>query len=181
MRVPAIVGAFPEPFKTGSRGERLAVRLECDARKSQACEETGQRLSDEGVAVSHSTIGAPGGKSVLRVVVGPWEKVRLVREALLVEDGPEVSGVFARFRDDGRTFELLDAGGEVATPPGRPLGLVAATAVDDGYPVWFVSGPDEAGAAEAARLIDRRTLTDAFAVAATSEGPVRLPVEEETG
>ncbi len=39
-----------------------------------------------------------------------------------------------------------------------------------------MTGADDAGVERAAELIDPATLRDAFAVAATPSGPVRLPV-----
>ena len=29
MRVPAVVGAFPEPFRSGQDGKKLPIRLVC--------------------------------------------------------------------------------------------------------------------------------------------------------
>ena len=37
MHIPAIVGAFPEPFLHGYRGKRLPVRVECEDEESAAC------------------------------------------------------------------------------------------------------------------------------------------------
>ena len=29
MRIPAVIGAFPEPFKSGTAGKKLPIRLVC--------------------------------------------------------------------------------------------------------------------------------------------------------
>jgi Domain of unknown function (DUF4430) len=180
MRVPAIVGAFPEPFTSGVEGKKLPTRLECDESAEEACDEVRRRLSAHGVKTARATIGAPGTDEVLRVVVGRWSEVRLVREAKLLEEGPELSGVFARFAADGRSLELLDSEGTTRrAEPGT--GVVAATRVDDRFPVWFVTATDAQGVAAAARLLDEQTLRNAFAVAGGPGGEERLPVGEEQG
>ena len=94
----------------------------------------------------------------------------------------DASGVFARFRagSGGRgpvALELLGPTGGVArkAPPGT--GLVAARATEEQAVTWLVTGVDDAGVARAAASLSPTTLRDAFAVAATPSGPVRLPVE----
>ena len=60
MRVPAIVGAFPEPFLHGLEGKRRPVRVECEDAQSDACRDARATLEREGVPVSGSSLGAPG-------------------------------------------------------------------------------------------------------------------------
>ena len=45
MRVPAVVGSFPEPFVHGIDGKRLPVRVECAAPGSAPCRQVSQRLA----------------------------------------------------------------------------------------------------------------------------------------
>ena len=177
-RVPAIVGAYPEPFVSGTEGKRLPTRLECETEQGPACEEVTWRLSAAGVPVARARLATPGGQEGLRVVVARWAAARRVRAASRLEGAPDRSGVFARFRS-GR-LELLDPAGRVAraAPPGS--GLVAATATAGERPVWLITGVDEAGVEAAAKLLDERRLRDAFAVAATPRGAVRLPVMDRS-
>ena len=176
MSIPAIIGAYPEPLRSGSEGKRLPVRVECAEDRGEACREVERRLRDAGVTASVGPFGGVGGQNLLRVVVAPWSLARRVRAAVALEKGPEASGVFARFGRDGRRLELLDATGRVArtAPPGS--GLVAATALEGEQPVWLVTGGDEAGVERAARSLARATLSDRFAVAALPEGPEALPL-----
>ncbi len=176
MRVPAIVGAFPEPFLHGSEGERIPTRVECEDDASTACGEVKDRLNDAGVTATGAPFGAPAGEQVLRVVVGKWEAVRGIRAAQELEDGPAASGVFARFSDDGSELELLDERGEVAATEGAGSGLVAAIEILRQQPVWIVTGVDDAGVDAAADAFDEETLRDLFAVAATPEGPLGVPL-----
>lgn len=181
MRVPAIVGAYPEPFLHGFRGERIPVRVECEDEASVACEEVKDRLAEAGVTATGAPLGAAAGEGVLRVVVGTWPAVRRVRALQFVERGPEVSGVFARLPEDGSELVLLDGSGEEARVLGEGAGLVAATRLGDPQPVWTVTGTDAAGVDAAAAALDPETLRDAFAVAVAPEGPVDLPLVEGSG
>ncbi len=177
MSVPAIVGAFPEPMRSGTEGKRLPVRVECADDRGRACREASRRLTDAGVTASVGPFGEPAGENVLRVVVAPWSLARRVRAAAALEEGPQGSGVFARFGDGGRRLELLDQGGRVARPAPPGTGLVAATALEGQQRVWLVTGADEAGVERAAGALDRDTLRDRFAVAVLPEGPQALPID----
>jgi hypothetical protein len=180
MRVPAIVGAFPEPFRSGEEGKRIPVRVECVDADAPVCDEVKKRLSDVGVQASGATLGAPGGRGVLRVVVGPWQELRHIHAVSLLAKRPEASGVFARFAPDG-ALELLDEHGRLARPAPAGSGLLAATEVLDEKPVWIVTGLDDRGVEAAAALLKESSLRDAFAVAATPDGEVKLPVLEQRG
>ena len=58
-RIPAIVGAYPEPFRSGTEGERLPVRLECADSDDQACQDVKDTLTSVGARVSSSRARAP--------------------------------------------------------------------------------------------------------------------------
>jgi hypothetical protein len=102
MRVPAIVGAFPEPFLHGSAGKRRPVRVECAEASSGPCRRVKDRLRDIGVKATGAALGASGTSNVIRVVVGRWEDAKLVQAVARLEQEPSESGVFARIEDDGR-------------------------------------------------------------------------------
>jgi hypothetical protein len=181
QRIPAIVGAYPEPFRSGSEGERLPIRLECADQGDQACSDVKDTLTADGGRVSSSQLGASGGEELIRVVVGRWEDVRDLRTPATIEEGPADSGVFARFAEEGERLELLDENGEVARVADVGTGLVAATALEQQAIVWVVTGIDDVGVQAAAAALDERTLRNAFALAATPDGPVKLPIVEGGG
>jgi len=178
MRVPAIVGAYPEPFLNGVKGKRIPTRVECDQADGFACKEVLRRLAERGVTASLATLGAGSGAEVARVLVAPFTAIRRVRSASILAEGPRASGVFARFVREGTVLELLDDLGRPvrSAPPGT--GLLAATAPEEGGPLWMVTGVDAQGVEAAARALDPVTLRDAFAVAVTPDGAVRLPLED---
>ena len=181
MRIPATVGAYPEPFLHGSRGERFPTRVECGDDVQAACDEVRERLEDAGVTASGAPLGAPATADVLRVVVATWPVARSVQAAQTLERGPAASGVFARFSPDGSELSLLDERGEPVRTAPAGTGLVAATELPEDHLVWVVTGVDQAGVEAAAEALDPEVLSDAFAVAVTPDGPEALPVESGGG
>ena len=177
MRVPAIVGAYPEPFASGVGGKRRPVRVECEDAEAPVCEAARAKLKAEGVATSGSSLGAPGTEEVTRLVVARWPRARGVRGASGLEEGPEATGVFARFRGD--TLELLDERGRVARTVrrGDGVGLVLALQPRAEELVWIVTALDEEGLDAGVRALSERSLRDAFAVAATGNRVEKLPLE----
>ena len=181
MRVPAIVGAYPEPFVSGLEGKRRPVRVECEEVHARACTQARNRLAREGVPTSGSSLGAPGTEEVTRLVVARWPRARGVRGASELENGPESSGVFARFSEDGRTLELLDEEGQTVrrVRRGDGVGLVLALQPRADELVWIVTALDERGLEAGVRALEESELRDAFAVAATPDRVEKLPLVVE--
>ena len=112
MRVPAVVGAFPEPFKSGTDGKKLPIRLVCLGPEGRSCDEVETRLKDAGVRnIARSNLESSPGE-VLRILVGRWRDVRKDITARQLEEGPAVSGVFAQPDASGQRIALIDADGE---------------------------------------------------------------------
>ncbi|MBD0282263.1 MAG: DUF4430 domain-containing protein [Thermoleophilaceae bacterium] len=178
MRVPAIVGAFPEPFLHGLEGRRRPVRVECEDADAPVCAEAKERLQAVGVSPSGASIGAPGTETVTRLVVARWPRARIVRGAAGLEDGPEATGVFARFARGRRVLELLDDEGQVArrVEPGEGVGLVLAMRPRDDELVWLVTALDRRGLEAGVRALREDRLRDAFAVAVTGRTVEKLPL-----
>jgi hypothetical protein len=178
MRVPAVVGSFPEPFLHGTEGKRFPVRIDCAQDAAKQCDEVSQRLQRAGIDPNTAALGSPSGEALLRVVVGRWEEARHDAASAELEDGPQQSGVFARVSRDtsGYTIQALDARGRVVKTLGAGAGIVAATRFEEQQPTWTVSGTDEAGLERAVRLLDARTLRDRYAIVADGAGPQPLPV-----
>jgi hypothetical protein len=179
MDVPAIVGAFPEPFVHGAEGKRFPVRIECDDDPGPACGVVRDRMSSVDVPAGIGTLGAQDRGEILRILVAPWSALSELGGLLpRLEGAPSESGVFARFAENGSLRLLDDRGGVASTaPPGT--GLVAALREHGGQPLWVVTGVDEAGTQRAAKALRAQTLRDAFAVAVTPAGVQKLPVESE--
>jgi hypothetical protein len=181
MRVPAVVGSYPEPFLHGTEGKRFPVRLECATDAQDECDAVADRLTQAGVDASKAVLGTAAGKNLLRVLVGGWDDVRGDGAARRLEEGPAESGVFARpsAGPGGPVFDVLDQQGRLVRTLGRGAGIVAATRFEDQQPTWIVSGTDAAGLARAVALLEPRTLRDRYAVASSGAGQVPLPVRGE--
>lgn len=176
MRVPAVVGSFPEPFVHGTGGRRLPVVLACAPGSDAACATVGDRLEALGVPAARSVLGTGAGEKVLRVLVGPWSQVRRDGSATLIADGPRLSGVYVRITGGGATIQTLDARGDPVRRLGPGSGLVAATRLEEQQPTWVVTGTDAAGVRAAASAFREADLRNRFALAvAPGGGRLALP------
>jgi hypothetical protein len=177
QHIPAVVGAWPEPFLHGVGGRRYPLTLAC-AGVTQACDEVQQRLENQGVdAVSRTSLHTANGLKTLRILVGPWSALKGEAAAAQLEKGPSVSGVYAIPHDT--SFDFLDENGEVAETRAGSVGMVAATACCSQQPTWIVTGTDDAGVAAAAAGLRQDILHNRFAVALVNGRAVPLPVRED--
>jgi hypothetical protein len=172
MRVPAVVGSWPQPFIGGYDGEARPVAVECVG-GGVACAVVDERLEDAGVSVPSRPPD-----DAIRVLVGPWARVREDPAAAQIEDGPQTSGVFANFRSAGGSYRLvgLDEAGDEGRRFGPNAGLVAATRRYEDPPVWVVTGGTVAGVRAAAGLFDAADLRDHYAVASDGGEGMALPL-----
>ena len=60
MRVPAIVGAFPEPMRHGIEGKRLPVRVECEDSGRRRARPSRTSSAKRDVVASGASLGATG-------------------------------------------------------------------------------------------------------------------------
>jgi Domain of unknown function (DUF4430) len=171
-RVPAVVGSWPAPLLGGYAGRTHPVVVECEG-GGEACGLTRKALEAAKVAISG---GSP--KGAIRVLVGPWSRLRGDPAAALVDAGPAESGVFADFVAGRGGFRLhgLDPEGKDSRAFGPGAGLVAATRRYEAPPVWLVTGATPAGVRAAAGLLDAAKLRDHYAVASEDGAETPLPV-----
>jgi hypothetical protein len=181
--VPAVVGSWPAPFTSGWEGHDPVVAVECEG-GGAACGTVESALQKEGVKPAK---GSP--KGAIRVLVGPWAKVRSDPAAALIENGPAESGIYADFEAAGGgggvraggapaagwRLVALDENGEKARTFGPEAGLVAATRHFEGPPVWLVTGGSGAAVRAAAEALDPADLRDHYAVASEAGAVTPLP------
>jgi len=180
MRAPAVVGSWPEPFVHGYDGRQRPVAIQCLG-GGAACGVVRDALAGVGVdtepesGVDSEPDSAP---DAIRVLVGPWARLRRDPAAAQIEDGPQASGVFADFEGGGPGARLVGLGvdGKPALTFGPGAGLVAATRRYDAPPTWLVTGVDRTGVEAAAELLDRADLRNAYAVAIEDGEETPLPV-----
>ncbi|HEY6398385.1 MAG TPA: DUF4430 domain-containing protein [Solirubrobacteraceae bacterium] len=178
ISIPAVVGAFPEPFAHGTGGRRLPTVLECAQDVAAACSGASAALAKVGVLAPSQLLGTGSGSASLTVIVGTWSDLRPVVAAALIEKGPAASGVYARFAGrSGQRLELLDTRGTVARSLGAGAGLVAATADSSSQPVWLITGTDRAGVVAAAHALSPNRLRHHFALAVQGGTDVPAPLQ----
>jgi hypothetical protein len=172
----AVVGSYPEPFVHGTGGKRLPVRVECVDPDSESCSAVADKLLALKVPIGRSNISRSAADESLRILVGPWSKLRgRDAESDAIDKGPQASGVYARFDASGDVLVVLDARSRPARTLGAGSGLIAATRAEGRQPVWFVTGTDDAGVASAARALDEGVLSNHFALAIADDLPVTAP------
>jgi hypothetical protein len=170
--VPAVVGSWPAPFVDGYEGHEHPVVVECEGGDS-ACGRVRGALAGAGVDLVD---GSP--RSAIRVLVGPWARLRDDPAAALIEQGPAESGVYAEFERGGGGYRLigLDQDGDPARAFTPDAGLVAATRRYEAPPVWFVTGATAAAVRVAAGLLNEAKLRDHYAVASVEGKEAPLPI-----
>jgi hypothetical protein len=173
--VPAVVGSFPAPFRYGPDGKKLPVRVECTPADLPACQKVQDAMTAAGVFAAQGGLQQSITKETLRIVVGSWVRIRDDDTVRLVGDGPQASGVYARPAKDGRSIAILDPAGKTTRTLGPGDGLIAATRLDDGRPVWIVTAVDDAGVLAAAQAMDQGNLKDHFALAVDDGRAVAVP------
>jgi hypothetical protein len=173
MRVPAVVGSWPQPFAGAEEGEDRRATVDCRS-GGPVCVAVAESLRESG-----ATLVPPSrDDGAIRVLVGPWKRLREDPAAALIERGPGVSGVFAELLTLGRKTVFLgyDEEGEIGRRFDHRSGLVAAVRRLDDPPAWVVTGPTTAGVRAAAGLLDEASLRDHYAVAVEGGEEYPLPL-----
>jgi Domain of unknown function (DUF4430) len=175
--IPAVVGSFPEPFLHGIGGKRLPTALECASNVRVACRRIASTLGALGVPVATQFLGTGSGTDSLAVDVGTWRELQSELVAALIERGPSLSGIYARFSGrGGGELQLLNPRGQVVKTLGPGAGLVAATAQNGSVPTWLITGTDAQGVAAAAQALSAGHLRNRFALAVQGSHDFALPL-----
>jgi hypothetical protein len=185
MRVPAVVGCWPEPFARASAGDGgPPVRVECLG-GGGACETALDRLAEAGVkaGIERRAGGPAASTEAPRVLVGPWHRVRDDSAVDELRGGPAENGVFAAFKgpiDGAYHLIALDPTATPARDLGAGTGLVAALHGGDEAPTWIVTGSGGSAVRRAVRSLDAAALRNRYAVAAPPRAaPVGLPLQRD--
>lgn len=162
----AIVGAFPQPFKT--RGARLI----CAPRGSEACGIAKQGLVKAGIVVDS--------KSPVKVIVGTWSYIDGYDGVPDLTADAEENGAYAAFSDDGSKLTTVSADGANAQTIAKGAGLLAAFA-ETNDPVWILTGTDATGVESAANLLGEGAATLKHRFAFATKGDKAIPLPEGDG
>lgn len=176
--IPAVVGAFPEPFTSGVGGKRLPTVLACAGDVGTACTKVGKALGAAHVPYADQGLGAGSGSDSLAIIVGTWRELSGTIAAELIKAGPNHSGVYAQVvGPQGQVIELDNPQGQVVRTLHGSAGLIAATAQPSlNQPTWLVTGTDVAGVTAAAAALTPAKLHDHFALAVSGGQDLPLPL-----
>jgi hypothetical protein len=175
--IPAVVGAFPEPFVDGYGGHRYPLRVECTQTSSPSCTGALNVFARLHLVASLGCLLCSQYNLSLRVVVGPYSTLTIDPAADELAQGVAASGVYARFERHGTRLVLLNTAGHAVRVLGAGAGLIAATRYAGQPPVWFITGTDDAGVAAAMQALNAATLDQHFAVAVADGAAIPLPVQ----
>jgi hypothetical protein len=172
MRVPAVVGSWPEPFLHGFQGKHWDVKVDCSGVPT-ACLTVSTKFRAAGATLATGASGEP----LVDVLVGTWPALQWSQTARMLAGPPRESGVFARFvSTKAPLLEVLNTQGQPAGSVGKGGGLIAALRPGDGPPTWVVTGTDQKGVAAAADLLGVQ-LRNHYALATQpGAGPLAVPV-----
>lgn len=174
MRVPAVVGSWPEPFVHGFEGRHFDVNVDCSGGVGAVCQTVSARIRSAGGKLAQGESGERLGT----VLVGTWSALQWSPAARLLAKPPSDSGVFAHFVGTKKPLlELLNQQGQPAGSIGKGGGLIAALRPGDGPPTWVVTGTDAKGVIAAANLVGP-ALRNHYAVATQpGAGAIGVPVQ----
>jgi hypothetical protein len=179
MSVPAVVGSWPEPFAQNSADHPKAVPVECLGVRP-ACETVSRRVDSAGTeAAPIVPEGKAGSADAPRILVGTWPRVRNDPAVDNLRGSPQGTGVFATFKGPihgGWHLIGLDQTGQPTRDLGSGAGLVAALGGSGDQPTWIVTGPGGQAVRRAAGALNPRSLQNRYAVAASEDGTVALPI-----
>ncbi|HHY92091.1 MAG TPA: DUF4430 domain-containing protein, partial [Firmicutes bacterium] len=182
--LPAVVGAYPEPFVRGYTGKAAAARVIYSAEAAEEVQAVARALAAAGAPKPE--LLAYGRASLLKrsaptLLVATWPEVK---------DDEELAGLLKNWRRTGLylTFsgaELvpLRADGKADSRCGAGSGVIAATGSGPGdvSPLWLILGTDAVGLERAVTVLTQRPqeLTRRVGVVVDSSGKIlSLPVVE---
>lgn len=181
--VPAIIGAFPQPYLNGLRGEVKPTAVVYDAPFAEEAGALAAKLEGRGVTevrLESAETLADGVKGQSNLIIVGGADNGLILE---LNELPKKMGFFARM--EGGKITVLDEKGELAGEYGAGWGLIQATqnpwspgGIGSGEgAVFIVSGADESGIKSAAQaLIDNNDGLDyAYAVLVNNSQIVKIP------
>ncbi len=183
-RIPVVVGSWPEPFLHGEEGTAPPLVVEC-LTAEDVCGTVAERLEEAGADPQVRDLRLPEAVAgSLRVLVGPWERLRADPAARDMEAGPQRSGVYALPQrcPDGEWGLLVQGAAGQPRAGLAPAGFVAAVERPGEEATWLVAGTSDGEAVrEAAELLDADSLRNRYAVAVSGGEEQPIPAAAGSG
>ncbi|KNZ71135.1 hypothetical protein Tfer_0212 [Thermincola ferriacetica] len=182
MFIPAVIGAYPEPFLRGYSGKNKgAVIFYADGYEDQA-----QKIKRglEKFRVTPVSVAPFNGEGISKrngpaMVVGPWTVLKQSEILNGMNERGIKSGLYVNFSDD--RFNLLTPSGQIAGACGKGSGAIVAVGVGSGDAgvLWLVTGVDRQGLENAVTVLSERPqeIKYCFGAAVDSGKVIPLPIQ----
>lgn len=178
--IPAVIGAYPEPFVNGFEGKTAGVRVYY----TNECKDEALKMKESLAVLKAKNITAaflgddfetePGFPSI---IIGGYEKlIGSKKIAKLISDSKD-KGMFARFGEN--SVALLDYSGRSKKISNSKTGVIYAVAnsLGDTAPVWIITSLEHKGIENLANLIcsDKDSIKNYYGAALINGQLERLP------
>lgn len=178
--IPAIVGAYPEPFINGAGQNKGVTILYYGDVKSEA-DRLSQALVNKGAAnvvVKSASDQLAAKREMPTVILGVWKDLELLPYVKEVSGKRIKAGVFAEFGKTG--FKFLDYKGAAASNHGKDSAAIvaASTRFGDANPLWIVTAVEQEGIIKAVDLLEKNPdrIKGFYGAGIAGEEVIRLPV-----
>ncbi|MGI6603909.1 MAG: DUF4430 domain-containing protein [Firmicutes bacterium] len=184
--LPAVVGAYPEPFRRGYTGEPAAAQVLYTTRGQRAAELVADALEESGAPKPQLADYQEG--SLLQrlaptLLVATWPELGNDKDLNGLLKNWRKTGLYISLSDKG--LAALDASGQEAISFEQGAGAIVATGSGPGdpNPLWLVLGTDDQGLEKAANLLVQQPeqLSRCIGVVVGPQGEtVALPAEDKS-
>lgn len=153
---PAVIGAFPEPFRSGYRGVNPGTMVLV----TPECEKLGEKLAEYMRSLGVKEVEVkPYSESLLvedkkiTLVVGLWNQLENSPYWQRMQKQRRKTGLFVELASD--YFATLSANGAVSQRFHENVGAIIATGtgMGDTTPVWLVTGLDQNGLESTVKIL----------------------------
>ena len=180
--IPAIIGAYPEPFVSGFKGQNNGVLLlHTNSAKAEAQKLAGSLKKSGTEKVEFKIISEEQivKRNKPTIVIGLWRDLEKEENLKEISSRNIKGGIFAEFSENG--FSFLDFKGNKIKTHNKAVAAIVATAtgLGDPNPLWILTSLDETGLEQAVDLLKKKPESiQGFYGAGIVEGQVvRLPIE----
>jgi len=179
--IPAIVGAYPEPFVSGFKGQNNGVLiLYANSAKNEAKKLAGslERADAKNVEVKIISKDQIVKRNKPTIVIGLWRELETEQDLKEICSRNIKGGIFAKFSQKG--FEFLDFKGDKVEIHNKDVAAIVATGtgLGDANSLWIITALDNAGLKQAVDLLEKRpdSIRGFYGIGIVKEQVVRLPM-----
>lgn len=154
--IPAIVGAYPEPFINGFNGQTKGTMILYAGNCKAEADKLAVRLKNKGA--ENLVIGSLSENSVTKrvnptIIIGQWKDLETQKEIKEICSAQIKSGIYINFSSS--KFELLDAKGKPVEIHNKDVSAIVATGsgLGDTKPLFIVTSVDYKGIEQAVDLL----------------------------